>query len=123
MGKSYIYIIGMAVLLLASCGQQHDAERIVKDFMETNMKDGAQVSSLDFDDMDSTKLITDSVITRIRATAKEAALYKSDIRYSGRNGVKKLYILRARYYVNKEEQCDTYYLDAGLTGVVAFKTN
>lgn len=113
----------MAVLLLASCGQQHDAEQIVKDFMETNMKDGAQVSSLDFDDMDSTKLITDSVITRIRATAKEAALYKSDIRYSGRNGVKKLYILRARYYVNKEEQCDTYYLDAGLTGVVAFKTN
>jgi len=42
----------MVMLLSVSCGQQHDAEHIVKEFMKENMKDAAAMSSLDFDRMD-----------------------------------------------------------------------
>ena len=115
----------MVMLLSVSCGQQHDAEHIVKEFMKENMKDAAAMSSLDFDRMDSTRLINDSIITSIRAHAGESGIYKTEISYgNGKSGKgKKLFILRARYRVDDVDWCDTYYLDADLKRVVAFKTN
>lgn len=111
------------MLLLASCGQQHDAEQLVKEFMKENMKDASLVSSVDFDKMDSTRLINDSIITRMRAMTNMSDRYKTDIKYHDVKTNKKLFILRARYNVNEEEWCDTYYLDADLTRVVALKAN
>lgn len=78
----------MVMLLSVSCGQQHDAEHIVKEFMKENMKDAAAMSSLDFDRMDSTRLINDSIITSIRAHAGESGIYKTEISYVMENQAK-----------------------------------
>lgn len=111
------------MLLLASCGQQYDAEQIVKEFMKENMKEGVMTSSPDFDRMDSTKLINNSIIMRIRNFADGSDRYKAGIKYKEGGNGKKLFILRARYRVGNDDFCDTYYLNDSLTRVVAFKAN
>ena len=47
MKRIYI-IIGVALLLFASCGRQQTAKSIVKDFMEANIGDYSKVSYLEF---------------------------------------------------------------------------
>lgn len=111
------------MLSFASCGRQHNAESVVKDFMETNMKNYADVNSLDFNDIDSTRYLNDSIITAMRANTKATATqYKSAVSY-GKSAVgKTLITARVDYKVGEKPYTDTYYLTPDLTEVVAFKS-
>ena len=122
--KSLSITIVSLVLLLTSCGQQHEAEALVEDFMDKNMKDEVSINARRFTDIDSTFLLTNDVIQKMRNKAEDGGQrYKKGIKYADGNPTRKLFITRVKYYVDTLECSDTYYLNADLTHIVAFKEN
>ncbi len=123
--KQYLYIIIMCVtiLLFASCGPQYDAEDLVENFMEQNMREEMKPSAIRFTDIDSTTFVNDSVIISLRHQARRAQRYRPDVKYAPDQPFKKLIVTRVTYRVEDQEYNDTYYLDMDLTRVVAYKEN
>lgn len=122
--KNYLYIIiGIPLLLFASCGPQQEAEELVEQFMKQNMKEELDISGLHFMDIDSTRLVNDSVVISLRQQAKRASRYQGNIKYAPDQPFKQLITIRAKYYIEEKEYSDTYYLDMDLTRIVAFKEN
>ena len=117
--KSRAYlIIGVMMLLLASCGKQYEAEQTVKDFVEANIDDADKVSGRDFADLGTTRHINDSLINVMRL--RGADHYKQGIAYPDvPDG--DLYYLRMRYVYDGDTLQNTFYLNQELTEVVAFK--
>ena len=113
MRRIYI-IIGVALLLFASCGQQHEAQSVVKDFVRTNISD--DVSFIDFADIDSTRAISDSLVQVLRSRVAK------NIQYQDCQG-HTLKLIRAKYVMGTDTLSSTFYLDPALTGVVAYKEN
>ena len=111
--KSLIYIIGV-MLLLTACGQQQRAKSVVKDFMETYQK--GDVSYLDFSDVDSTKVLTDSLIRVMQQQAGK------DVTFQKRTSTT-LLLIRAKYLLDDDTCSTTFYLDPSTMGVVACKQN
>lgn len=119
MKRIYI-IIGIAVLLFASCGRQQEAKSIVKDFMKAHIDDYSKVDYLEFYDIDSTRNISDSLIQVMHG--RTPAHFSRNISYQQRGG-KTLWHIRTRYLMDKDTCSATFYIDKELTGVVAFKEN
>ena len=119
MKRIYI-IIGIGVLLLASCGRRQEAKSIIKDFMKANVEDYSKVDYLEFYDIDSTRNISDSLIQVMHE--RTPAHFSRNISYQQRDG-KTLWLLRTRYLMDKDTCSATFYIDKELTGVVAFKEN
>ena len=118
--KSRVYIIiGMSALLLfASCGQQHKAESLAKDFVAENMENPSAISGKDFAYLGTTRHISDSLITIMRQ--RGASGYKKGISY-GKMPTGDLYYLRMSYISNGDTLQNTFYFDSELSEVVAFK--
>lgn len=117
----YIYIIiGVALLLFASCGRQQEAKSIVKDFMKANVENYSKVSYLEFYDIDSTRNISDSLIQVLHG--RTPGHFIRNISYQQRSG-KMLWLIRTRYLMDKDTCSATFYLDKEMTGVVALKEN
>ena len=119
MKRIYI-IIGIALLLFASCGRQQEANSIVKDFMKAHVEDYSKVSYLEFYDVDSTRNISDSLIQVLHG--RTPAHFSRNISYQQRGG-KTLWHIRTRYLLDDDTCSATFYLDKEMTGVVAFKEN
>ena len=111
--KHLIYIIGVT-LLLTACGQQQRAKSVVKDFMETYQK--GDVSYLDFSDVDSTKVLTDSLIRVMQQQAGKDATFQKRTSTT-------LLLIRAKYLLDDDTCSTTFYLDPSTMGVVACKQN
>ena len=112
-------IIGISALLLfASCGQQHEAEQTVKAFIEENMEQPDKITSRDFADLGTTRHISDSLITVMRQ--RGAQHFKKGITY-GKMPTGDLYCLRMSYISDGDTLYNTFYLDESLSEVVAFK--
>ena len=111
------------MLLFASCGQQHDAEVLVKDFMKQYMKSDLAITGRHFTHIDSTTLLSDSIINRLRLSAKNALRYQRNIPYQYGKATKPLYVVRVKYHIDTTAYSDTYYLNHELTDIVAFKEN
>ena len=120
--RKSIYIIGV-ILLLASCGQQHQAKGVIQDFVNQYVSKPSSLSSISIVKFDSTRVLSDSVIARIRANADTIKRYSAPVKYSDRPMGRKLYVARISYAINGTEYCDTYYLDEQISHVVAFKSN
>ena len=111
--KNLIYIIGV-LLLLTACGQQQRAKSVVKEFMETYRQ--GDVDYLEFSDVDSTKMLSDSLINVLQQQAgKKVTFHK-------RNGTT-LLLIRAKYLLDDDTCSTTFYLDPSTMGVVACKQN
>ena len=113
MKRIYI-IIGVALLLFASCGRQQHAKSSVKDFVEQQLH--RDVSYLDFSSVDSTRAITDSLIQTLRHRAGQ------DVQYQNPSSATLLHI-RAQYLQDEDTLSATFYLDPTTMGVVAYKEN
>lgn len=111
--KSLIYIIGV-MLLLTACGQQQRAKSVVKDFMETYQK--GDVDYLEFSDVDSTKVLSDSLINALQQQAGKKVTFQK------RNSTT-LLLIRAKYLLDDDTCSTTFYLDPSTMGVVACKQN
>lgn len=111
--KSLIYIIGV-MLLLTACGQQQRAKSVVKDFMETYQK--GDIDYLEFSDVDSTKVLSDSLIQALQQQAGKK------VNFQKRNSTT-LLLIRAKYLLDDDTCSTTFYLDPSTMGVVACKQN
>ena len=111
--KNLIYIIGI-VLLLTACGQQHRAKSVVKDFMETYQK--GDVSYLEFSDLDSTKVLSDSLVNALQQKAGKGVTFQKRTSTT-------LLLIRAKYLLDDDTCSTTFYLDPSTMGVVACKQN
>ena len=116
-------LLSSAMLLLASCGQQHKAESVVEDFMENNLKDASAMQIVEYSDIDSTRYLNDSIINKLRNTAKNSPMYAGRTEFAQRNKDEKLIIIRVRYKINGQDFHDTFYLNKEMTGVIALKNN
>ena len=88
--KTLIYIIGV-MLLLTACGQQQRAKSVVKDFMETYQQ--GDVDYLEFSDVDSTKVLSDSLINALQQQAGKKVSFQK------RNSTT-LLLIRAKYLLD-----------------------
>ena len=111
--KSLMYIIGV-MLLLTACGQQQRAKSVVKDFMETYQQ--GDVDYLEFSDVDSTKMLSDSLINALQQQAGKKVSFQK------RNSTT-LLLIRAKYLLDDDTCSTTFYLDPSTMGVVACKQN
>ncbi len=100
------------LLLFVSCGQQQRAQSLVKDFVETHIAD--DVSYLEFSSVDSTHVLNDSLIQAMRRRAG------GNIHYLDSHD-RVLKFIRVSYLVGNDSCVSTFYLDAAMTGVVAYK--
>ncbi len=114
MKHALYFIIGVALLLFVSCGQQQKAKSAVKDFMENQLQQ--DVNYLDFSDVDSTRAISDSLVNVLRGRGDKK------VRYQERKGNKLLHI-RAQYLLEEDTMSATFYLEPEEFGVVAYKQN
>jgi len=116
-------LIGVAVLLFVSCGQQHQAKEIIQDFVDQNATEPSSRSSISIVKFDSTRVINDSIILAMRANADTIKRYVKPVKYAEGPFGGKLYVARITYTIDGAEYSDTYYLDDQLSRVVAFKSN
>lgn len=109
----------MLSLLITACGRQGDAESLVKDFISQNAVDPEKVVLLDFGNLDSTKVIKDSVIQTLQE--RENPVFKKDINYAVKTSGRMLYFLRTQLVYEGDTLRQTFYLDEQLQQVVAIK--
>ena len=102
------------MLLLTACGQQQRAKSVVKDFMETYQQ--GDVDYLEFSDVDSTKMLSDSLVNVLQQQAGKKVTFQK------RNGTT-LLLIRAKYLLDDDTCSTTFYLDPSTMGVVACKQN
>ena len=106
-----------AILALSGCGKQHKAESVVTDFLDNNLH--ANDYTVKFKDIDSTRHVSDSMVTVMRDNADNNKMYKRGIKYAP-TGKQYIY-LNTEIYVGDDTARHTFYLDQALTQVVAFK--
>ena len=112
-------IIGiLAILLLTACGQQYQAKNLVKDFVKVHATEELNIT--DFSDLDSTKVISDSLLQDMRQRALKDPLFK-DVNLGSIPLSTTLLYIRMRYGADSLNQSRTFYFDKDLTGIIAFK--
>ena len=121
--RRIFYPLFCTVMMFSACGQQHDAEVLVKDFMNENLKNPTALTNVDFAKLDSTARLNDSIINVLRSLAGQSGRYRDGIRYSDKKQKKPLKILRVQYKIDTTECSDTYYLSRDITEVIAIKAN
>lgn len=120
--KKSIIMTGAVLLLFASCGQQHRAESTVEDMLEENLTDAAQMKVIMHEQLDSTRLMTNTNVQLIRKSMTAIPYYKKGIKYAPMPKDNVLMIDCVIYQMGKKKYRDTYYLDRSLENVVAIKS-
>ena len=124
------YILGvMVLLLLVSCGQQYKAKQIVKDYIKEHATE--EIDIISFSNLDSTKVISDSLIQAMQENAKRDPLFKEvtlPVLSNGEVSVnpedkpyKTLLYIRMHYREDSLDLSRTFYFDHDLTRIIAFK--
>ena len=106
-------------LLFMSCGQQHDAEQLVEQFIDQYAVAPEQIENRSFQDLDSTKLISDSLIGVMQQRHHE--LFKNGIDYPVQSAGRKLFFLGMYFTYQGDTLRQTFYIDESLEHIVAFK--
>ena len=122
--RAYLILIcAAAVLLLASCGKRYTAKGLVKDYVKAYAVNPDKIDITSFSDLDSTKVISDSLLQVMRETAQKDALFKPDILFTAERKDPTLLFIRMRFQLPDDtlEQSRTFYFDRDLTGIIAFK--
>lgn len=115
------FVICLTTLVALSCGNQHKAESVVKDFLDANMMSADY--SISFNGIDSTRNLTDSMINVMKINAKNNSLFKKNIAYGTNKGKKPYILTKTRIYNGKDTVPYTFYLDKTMQNVIAFKMN
>ena len=117
--RAYIIIGILAMLLLVSCGQRQQAKNLVKDFVKTYAVEEIDITS--FSDLDSTKVISDSLLQAMRTNAMSDPLFKKGFQFTAERKGSTLLFIRMKYGEDSLGMAKTFYFDKDLTGIVAFK--
>lgn len=115
------FSVCIMAILLVSCGRQHKAENVVKEFLDENLVTDDYSAS--FSKIDSTRHVADSMITVMRSAASRNRIFKKDIKYDNGHKTEKYIFTKTKIYIGKDTISHTFYLDTDLTHVMAFKEN
>lgn len=110
-----------AVVIMSGCGKQHQAESVVSDFLDNNLKTDDYSAS--FTKIDSTKLVSDSMIGIMRKNAEKNTAFKSGIKYEGKAKQRMYVFTKAIISIGNDTIRQTFYLTPDMTQVVSFKDN
>ena len=116
--RAYIILGILAMLLFTACGQQYQAKRLVKDYVKDHATEELHIT--DFSDLDSTRVISDSLFQAMQAAAASDPQFK-DVSFSGAKATSPLLYIRMRYQKDTLELSRTFYFDKDLSAVIAFK--
>lgn len=116
--RAYNIIGILALLLFTACGQRYQAKSLVKDFVKEHAVEELDITS--FSDLDSTKVIGDSLFQAMQQNAAKDPLFKQ-VDFSGQKATSPLLYIRMRYQEDTLELSKTFYFDKDLSAVVAFK--
>jgi hypothetical protein len=116
--RAYIIIGVLALLLFTACGQRYRAKGLVKDFVKEHAIEELDITY--FSDLDSTKVIGDSLFQALQQNAAKDPLFKG-VDFSGASATSPLLYIRMRYQKDTLELSKTFYFDKDLSAVVAFK--
>ena len=124
--KFSILFLGI-VLLFTSCGEQHKAQSLVKDFLNENLIDN-DCSFERFSKLKTTAMITANRLADMRKDIETLPIVKKGIQYESSELPDTLLYIRATYQLTgkngkKEKFTQTFYMDKGITHIIAFKKN
>lgn len=116
--RAYIIIGVLALLLFSACGQRYRAKGLVKDFVKEHATE--EVDITDFSNLDSTKVINDSLLQDMRQRALKDPLFK-DVNLGSIPLSTTLLYIRMRYQKDTLELSKTFYFGKDLSAIIAFK--
>ena len=128
MKKKMMFVMALGlVLMFTSCGDQHKAQSLVKDFLDKNLVD-QDCSYERFSRLTPTAMINFEQMKAMRQNVSKLPYVKNNIDYNDTAYPDTLLYLRATYKLTdnqgkKQEVTQTFYLDKGLTRVIGFKEN
>lgn len=111
--------LGVCCVALACCGNQHKAESVVSDFIEDNIS--LESYSVKFSSLDSTDRITPERIGTMRKNALADPLFKRGASFHSVPTSGKYMFTRTKIINGTDTVERTFYMDAALMGVIAFK--
>ena len=121
--KVAIAALLVAVMAFSSCNKEKTTtQKLVKEFLKENLV-SEDFKVMDYSDLSSTKLVTDSMCQQMRTKMAGNALFKSGMRYAEGPATKKMHFIRVKYRVDKDTIFQTFYIDEQQTRVVALKEN
>lgn len=118
---SKLLLCGAVVAMVSSCGKQHKVESVVGDFISATAI--STDYTVDYTPLDSTDRIP---VERIEAMKKAAAtdpLFKKKLTFGAVPADNKYIYTTAKLINGNDTVVRTFYLDANITQVVAFKEN
>lgn len=122
MKKTLLFIL--SVMLFVSCGEQHKAEGIVKQFLNDNLVN--QDYKAQFNKLGRTLKINDQQLRSMQqATQQNDKLFKKPVQYGAYKELPQLLFIRTTIIQNNDTAIRTIYLHPELLddGVVAIKEN
>ncbi|MCK8623157.1 hypothetical protein [Prevotella sp. E13-27] len=119
MNIKHFFLVCASFALLSSCGQQSDAEQLVEQFITDYAVDPTQIDVIEFNKLDSTKNINDSIVNAMQSKTDE--LFKNDIDYSVKQSGRMLYFIRMHYAYKGDTLSKTFYIDESMQHIVSFK--
>ena len=127
--KNKIALLAMGlVLAFTSCGDQHKAQSLVKDFLNANLEEN-DCSYERFSKLTPTAMIDVNGVKAMRKHMSQMPYVKRNIDYQDASAISDtLLYIRATYKLTdktgkEQELTQTFYMDKALTRVVAFKEN
>ena len=115
-----VIILFICSLVFVACGDGGKATSVIGDFLKANLADSEYSTKVLA--MDSTKNLSDSIITSMRNEAASDKFFKKNIQWGNHNGGKLVYV-RLRILQLNDTLVRTFYLDPEMKSVVAFKLN
>ena len=116
--RAYIIIGILALLLFTACGQQYQAKSLVKEFVKAHAVEELEIT--DFTDLDSTRVISDSLFRVMQQNAASDPLFQG-VDFSAAKATSTLLYIRMRYQKDTLELSKTFYFDKDLSAIIAFK--
>lgn len=108
------------LLLTVGCSKQYTAKSMADDYLEQNAKEPSMMQHRNYLDLDSTKLLNDSIVMALRTYNHPRMNATGEPDVPAKAG-RMLYVLPMKYYYNGEPERLTFYFDEQLQHIVAVK--
>lgn len=113
------------VLLTVSCGEQHKAESLVKDFIKENTV-GESYDFDKFSKISTTAMITKERVQQMHKEMENLPFVKKNVRYDKGILPDTLLYIKANYRLknekgDEEEYTQTFYMDKEISRIISFK--
>lgn len=117
---SFIFCSLVALAVLSSCGEKHEAKATVEQFLIENLLAG-EPRDVRIERLDSTNFLVDSVIVKLRVDAQHSHIYKNGVTFAERPQKQRLVWVIVSFANNGKEIRQTFYLTRDCQKVVAVK--